>query len=351
VRIALEAFLMRSWLKRGWFAYLMWPLSVVFSLLLKQRYRAIALGHRPVTKLHVPVVVVGNIFIGGTGKTPLVIYLVQALKKAGYHPGVVSRGYAASEIAKGDGTSAEARQVTSNSLASEVGDEPCLIFAQTGVPVWVGRKRGACGEALLHAAPETNVIICDDGLQHDALARDVEIVLFDERGIGNGFLLPAGPLRESPLRRRDFTVINTNLNLAATSPSKFSQLGNNLIQMRLVAGLAYALSSPEKTRDLQAFKNNKICAAAGIGNPQRFFNMLKDVNLVFQERALNDHFAFTEETFLNLDAEIILITEKDAVKCRQISALCLDQRIWVVPVEAKFEPDFTQQLLARLSEK
>lgn len=349
MRIALETFLMRSWLKRSWFAYLMWPLSVVFSLLLKQRYRAIQQGRRPVTKLPVPVIVVGNIFIGGTGKTPLVIWLVKALQKAGYQPGVISRGYAGNGSAQYPEQRDAARCVTAHSLASEVGDEPCLIFAQTGVPVWVGRKRVACGQALLQAAPSTDVIICDDGLQHDALARDIEIVLFDERGIGNGFLLPAGPLREAPNRRRDFTVLNSSRNLE--DDARFAHLGDDLIQMRLVAGAVYNLNVPEKTRELIEFKDKKICAAAGIGNPDRFFSMLKALDLRIQERPLSDHFAFTAETFLAVDAEIILITEKDAVKCRQISALCQDQRIWVVPVVPEFIPDFAPKLLARLSEK
>lgn len=199
-RSTLEDFLTRTWMRRGAAARSLLPLSWLFGALSAVRRLTYRLHIAKAHRLPVPVIVVGNIFVGGTGKTPLAIWLVQTLRQAGFHPGVISRGYGTSNNAP--------RPVTLQSPAHEVGDEPLLIAHRAQCPVMVGRDRVAVATALLAAHPEVDVIVSDDGLQHYRLARDIEIVLFDSRGVGNGWLLPAGPLREPVSRRRDFTVVN-----------------------------------------------------------------------------------------------------------------------------------------------
>ena len=176
-------------------------MSLLFRTLSGARAALFRAGWLAASRLPVPVVVVGNIYIGGTGKTPLTIWLVQALQAAGMRPGVISRGHG--------GAGEQPRAVTAGATPFEVGDEPLLIHQRTGCPVMVGRDRAATGRALLAAHPDLDIVLTDDGLQHYALQRDIEIILFDGRGAGNGWLLPAGPLREPVSRRRDFTVINT----------------------------------------------------------------------------------------------------------------------------------------------
>ena len=336
----LQASLLRSWQKRGVVACVLWPLSKLFQLIISFRFGLFVLGYKQQTRLDVPVIVVGNIFVGGTGKTPLVIWLVQQLQAAGWHPGVISRGYAAN---------AESVVVLdAHSSASVVGDEPLLIAQHTGAPVAVGRDRVAAARCLLAGQPTIDVLIADDGLQHYFLARDIEIMLFDERGAGNGWVLPAGPLREPVERRRDFTV----LNVAASVPiDAIPGMPLNAVRMQLIPQFAYQLSKPLTRQPLLEFSAKKLCAAAGIGNPQRFFNMLSSAGLQFAYMPLADHFQFDSQTFKQIDADCILITEKDAVKCRQIPDVQNDARIWVVPVLAQLESGFATDLLHMISEK
>ncbi|AIY42731.1 Tetraacyldisaccharide 4'-kinase [Collimonas arenae] len=331
---SLEATLSAAWQRRGLLACLLWPLSLLFGLLAALRRRLYASGWQASTRLPVPVIVVGNIFVGGTGKTPLTIWLVQALRQAGYIPGVISRGYAAQS---GDGQP-QLQHVNATSLAAEVGDEPLLIAGRAQCPVVVGRDRVAAAQALLQAHPEVNLILSDDGLQHYRLQRDIEIVLFDARGAGNGWLLPAGPLREPVSRRRDFTVVN-----AASIPVSMPA---SSIRMQLEGNQAEQLADPTQTRMLASLQDpmRKITAAAGIGNPQRFFNTLSAAGLVFQTLVLPDHHDFSDNPFAALQAEVILITEKDAVKCRQIASIKNDPRIWVVPVTAQIDASLGHQI-------
>lgn len=337
MRTFLESVLLRSWLQRGALACLLWPLSKLFTFIIQFRFGLRMLGYLPQTRLPVPVIVVGNIFIGGTGKTPLVIWLAQQLQQAGWKPGIISRGY---------GASAEnITEVDSAALASVVGDEPLLIALRSACPVMVGRDRVAAARALLAAHPATDILISDDGLQHYALARDIEILMFDQRGVGNGWLLPAGPLREPAQRRRDFTVLN------APSGTEVAGIAADAIHMQLIPGKAFALNAPEQQMALAELQGRRITAVAGIGHPERFFTTLRAAGLKIEAMALNDHHVFSAESFRAIDAEIILITEKDAVKCRQIAALQSDARIWVVPVSAHFETDFAARILEMISEK
>lgn len=336
---SLESTLTRAWLRRGPLALALLPLALLFRLLAGVRGLLYRTGIKRSTRLPVPVVVVGNIFIGGTGKTPLTIWLAQALREAGLRPGVISRGHG--------GAQASPRAVTPRSDPLEVGDEPLLIAARAGCPVVVGRKRLDAGRALLAAHPEVNVLIADDGLQHYALARDVEIVLFDGRGVGNGWLLPAGPLREPPSRRRDFTVVNA----PEITPALARAVGGNPFRMVLAGDVAEPLNRPgagvplARLRD--ELRGKRIIAAAGIGNPARFFDMLRAAGLTVGELPLPDHHDFRDRPFDRVDADVILITEKDAVKCRQLDNLKDDPRLWVVPVTARIDSALAEQIVEK----
>jgi tetraacyldisaccharide 4'-kinase len=327
----LESFLMRAWSRRGPLACALWPLSQAFRGLSAVRRSTI----HP-ERLPVPVIVVGNIFVGGTGKTPLTIWLVERLREAGHVPGVISRGYGAS--------AEDIVEVTPESSPMEAGDEPVLIAQRAACPVVVGRRRVAAGKALLAAHPEVTIVISDDGLQHYALARDVEIVLCDARGNGNGLLLPAGPLREPPGRPRDFTVYNADQRPAG--------IPGDAYRMQLAGDTAEQLMSPATTLPLAALQGRQgIVAAAGIGNPGRFFAMLRSSGLAIREMPLADHFDYAVNPFKGLDAEVILLTEKDAVKCRRIDTLKNDPRLWVVPVTARIDDEGQSAFAERILEK
>jgi len=330
----LESTLTRAWLRRGPLACALLPLSLLFRLLAALRARLFRAGVLRSERLPVPVVVVGNIFIGGTGKTPLTIWLAQALRAAGLHPGVISRGHGGKESAP--------REVTLASSPVEVGDEPLLIAARAGCPVFVGRRRAEAGRALLAAHPEVDVLIADDGLQHYALARDVEIVLFDGRGVGNGWTLPAGPLREPPSRRRDVTVVNA----PEITPALARAVGGRPFRMRLEGGMAEPLPGGAAV-PLPSLAGKRLAAAAGIGNPGRFFAMLRSHGLDFAELPLPDHHDFLDRPFDAVDADVILITEKDAVKCRQLDNLKDDPRLWVVPVTAQLDAALAEQIVEK----
>jgi tetraacyldisaccharide 4'-kinase len=340
----LEAVLTRAWMRRGPLACALWPLSIVFGAISSLRRLLYRRGVLHSTRLPVPVIVVGNIFIGGTGKTPLTIWLVEALVAAGFRPGVISRGHGSSDQGS---THPLPRLVTPGATAQQVGDEPLLIAQRSGCPVMVGVDRAAAGLALLQAHPELDILIADDGLQHYALQRDIEIVLFDARATGNGWLLPAGPLREGPSRRRDFTVVNA----PQLSPDLLARVapGGMAIQMQLAGEFAERLSNRRQRMALAvlAASSLRIVAAAGIGNPGRFFSMLKAHGVRFAPLALPDHHAFLDHPFAAIDADIILITEKDAVKCAQIEDIKDDPRLWVVPVSARIDAALAQHIVEK----
>ncbi len=340
MRAWLEKQVMAAWQQRGWLAYLCWPLAQLFRVLIQFRMGLFVMGYKPQTRLTIPVIVVGNIFVGGTGKTPLVIWLVQQLQAAGLHPAVVSRGYGAA--------AQQVLAVDDKAQAAQVGDEPLLIRQRCGCPVMVGRDRVAAAKQLLLNHPEVDVLISDDGLQHYYLARDLEIVLFDQRGAGNGWLMPAGPLREPVSRRRDFTVLNAP---AAVQSREVPGIPADAVRMQLLTQEAWQLSVPEQRRELTSFAGQRVCAAAGIGHPERFFQTLTAAGCSFERLPLADHQVFDALTFSQTQADYILITEKDAVKCSQIPALQNDNRIWVLPVEAQLSAGFAADLLSMILEK
>jgi tetraacyldisaccharide 4'-kinase len=344
--ISFESRLMQAWLQRGWLARLLWPLSMLFAFAALVRRAMYALGLRRATRLPVPVVVVGNIFVGGTGKTPLTIWLVEALRAAGFEPGVISRGHGAA-------AAQVPRAVILGGDPRLYGDEPLLIAEQARCPVMVGRRRVAAAKALLQVHPEVNVIISDDGLQHYALARDIEIVLSDSRGVGNGWLLPAGPLRESRHRRRDFTVVN--LGEGSVLPAGaigMTVAGSDAWQLCRAGHQRRALADfMQPTEQDREWGSRRIVAAAGIGNPARFFLTLRNAGLQIIEMPLPDHYNFSANPFAGLDADLILITGKDAVKCRAIESIRNDPRIWVVPVTAHIDGPLAEHIVEKLHER
>ncbi|MDR3096798.1 MAG: tetraacyldisaccharide 4'-kinase [Paraburkholderia sp.] len=321
-----EAGLAREWQQRGALAWALTPLAAVFAAVSGARRTAYAAGWLKAVRVGAPVVVVGNVTVGGTGKTPTVIALVEALRAAGFTPGVVSRGYGAKVP--------RPTPVTAATPARACGDEPLLIARRTGVPVWVSPDRVAAAQALCAAHRDVDVIVSDDGLQHYRLARDVELVVFDHRLGGNGFLLPAGPLREPLSRRRDATLVNNPFERALPDwPNTFA--------LKLEPGEAWHLANPALRRPLAQFAAQSapgqppqhIVAAAGIGSPERFFATLRAAGLAPQTLALPDHYDYSANPFSEVAADVILVTEKDAVKLGAWN----DARIWVVPVEAALD--------------
>lgn len=278
-----------------------------------------------------PVIVVGNITAGGTGKTPLTIALVEALRARGLRPGVISRGYG--------GNGGAARPVAPTDDPRQVGDEPCLIAQATGVPVAVARDRVAAARLLLAGPDPPDVLIADDGLQHYRLGRDVEICVIDgERRFGNGRLLPAGPLRE-PIGRAgwcDFRVVNGG------------SAGTGETAMTLVGAEAVAIAqAPAIRRGLREFAGQRVHAVAGIGNPARFFALLRVAGIEPIEHAFADHHAFTVDDLRFGDEAPVLMTQKDAVKC----AAFADARMWTVPVRAQLPEVFFEAVAERVRER
>lgn len=272
-------------------------------------------------RLPVPVVVVGGVTVGGAGKTPLTLWLVEVLRAHGYVPGIVSRGYG--------GEAAGVVEVMLGSAAQTVGDEPLLLRQRADVPVFVGRDRAAAGCALLKAYPETNVVVCDDGLQHYWLARDVELAVLDRRGLGNAWCLPAGPLREAPAR---LTAVDALILNDAEAPQSAP---GAVFAMQLTGDRFYRLDAPHTTTDVAALRGLKLHAVAGIGEPQRFFDHVAALGLNATPHAFPDHYRYAGGEF-DWDADAILTTEKDAVKLRAISPPHCP--IWVLPVTAKLLP-------------
>ena len=335
------------WEKKGLVALLFWPISKLFGFVSQFRRCLYGLGLLKSNALNVPVIIVGNLRVGGTGKTPTVLAIAKKLCEEGFHPGIISRGYKGAYSENELGLSAPL-EVTQVSDPLKMGDEPCYMAQQLAklniqVPIFIHHLRTTSAKALLKAHPDVDVLISDDGLQHYAMkrwparegGRDIELVIRDARGEGNGFLLPAGPLRESSHRARDYT-----LTLGETISGPYLADAPNFHLEADVAN-AYQLSNPSNQRPLTDFSSEQaLVAAAGLGNPKKFFDVLKAQGLSIQSLPLPDHYDFQENPFKNISASAILITEKDAVKCSQIAEYQSDERIWVVPVNVRLPKDF-----------
>jgi tetraacyldisaccharide 4'-kinase len=277
----------------------------------------------------VPVIVVGNIVIGGAGKTPVVQAVVRCLQQAGYTPGIVSRGYPVSPKVP--------RSVSVRSIPSDVGDEPMLHFA-LGVPVEVCADRVAAAESLLDKHPEVDVIVADDALQHYALMRDVEIeVVSSERRYGNGRLLPAGPLREPRERVRDCAM---RVMPSWTTPSNGYKDGNHHVVRRKLSE-PYALVETSRKTPFSTFAESRPAVVAGIANPRQFYDALQRAGVQGQLFPFPDHHAFRESDFAALGDRAVLMTEKDAPKCKAFA----DHRMWVVPLTVHLAPETKRKLL------
>lgn len=315
----LRAWFERQWQTTGWAQCLLLPLSWLFALLAASRRFCYKTGLFSSQALPVPVIVVGNISVGGVGKTPLVIYLAQQLKAEGYSPGILSRGYGGQQTG----------EVAPDSLPEAVGDEPVLMARRTGCPVWVNPCRVAGGLALLSKHPQVNVMICDDGLQHYALQRDIEIAVVQRPlGLGNGRLLPAGPLREPQARLQQVDVV--------VESGQFAIAASHIpvYQLRLRPGPWTSVSDVTRETSTQALRAQSLVAMAGIGHPQRFFEMLHKLELVVEQRPLADHHVYTHDDFESLHGKAVLMTEKDAVKCQHLGL----NNAWFLPVSAELEP-------------
>lgn len=333
-----------EWLPKNWHTFNGWhlllmPFSWLFYFLAAYRKYLYRIGVLKSVALSVPVVVVGNINVGGTGKTPLVIYLVEQLRALGLTPGVISRGYG--------GKSSQIHAVSETDHPVQVGDEPLLIKRRLGCPVYVHPNRVFAGQKLLEENPECDIMIADDGLQHYRLKRDFEIVVVDGKaGFGNGALLPAGPLREPLARLKSVDAIVTNgMYMGAHAFSRW--YGNKLFEMQLQADEFYNLKNNEKRCEAKDFSGKEIIAVAGIGNPSRFFNQLERLGLRCKCVSFPDHHAFVVQDFKRMQADIILMTEKDAVKCQAFA----EENWWVLPVFATLDDDFMVLLLNKLESK
>ena len=318
------------------------PLSLLFRTSVAVRRKHFA-GSNGGERMPVPVVVVGNLTVGGSGKTPLVIALVEALRLEGYTPGVVSRGYGGDAVRKGD--TVVAVDIAMEDAADRFGDEPVLIRRRTDAPVYVGRDRTEAARALLAAHPDVDVLLSDDGLQHYALVRNFEIAVFDVRGAGNRRMLPAGPLREPMSRIAEVDAIVLN-GLDAAMPLLPAGIvaSHPPYRMELTPGMLYRVNDPTATRALDSFRGRRITAAAGIGNPARFFALLRGAGLSFHRMPLDDHHRYQANPFAGRNSEAILVTEKDAVKCARFQ----EPRMWAVPVEAHIDRGLVTAILARI---
>lgn len=325
---------MSHWLQQQWYRVslwhlLLWPLSLVFRLLAWLRRRLYRIGVLASVRLPVPVLVVGNITVGGTGKTPLVLWLAEFLRSQGYRPGVISRGYKS----QGEVRGSTPQSVSAATDPALVGDEPVLLAKRLRCPVWVGADRVAVARALLKARPDCNVLISDDGLQHYRLERDMELVVVDAaRLFGNGCCLPAGPLREpvSRLRQVDALVLN-GAATATLNPGEYA--------MQLVGATLHHVKEAGRVAALADFVGKTVHAIAGIGHPARFFGDLRRQGLEVVEHPFPDHHAY-QPTDLQYTGTIIM-TEKDAVKCSAFAP----PDSWYLAVDAKVDASLGDKVM------
>jgi tetraacyldisaccharide 4'-kinase len=317
------------WYKDAFLGILLLPFAYVFSDIVRVRRFLYRKGILKSHTLPIPVIVVGNITVGGTGKTPLIIWLADLLANSGYKPGIISRGY-------GGQSETWPQIVTEHSDVTKVGDEALLIAKQTRQPLVVGPSRVDAANKLL-AEFDCNVVLSDDGLQHYKLNRDIEIAVIDgERRFGNGYCLPAGPLRE-PIERL------STVNFVVVNGEKYA---GHEFSMQLLGDTVVNLKTNHQ-QPLQAFRGSDCHALAGIGNPGRFFKLLESAGLSCTTHSFPDHYRFERDDIAFSDNKPVFMTEKDAVKCTQFAG----QQHWYLPIKAVPEPAFGQQFLDLLKQK
>ena len=317
---------MGHWYRRGALAWLLWPASLLFAVVVF--FRRLLFRMRVLKSVHpgIPVIVVGNLVAGGSGKTPLVLWIAEFLKARGWSPAIVSRGHGARLEAP--------REASIASEAAEVGDEPILLARRSGCPVWVGPDRVRVIAALRAQHPGVDVVILDDGLQHYRVRRDLEIAVVDARGFGNGFLLPAGPLREPPARLRSVAAVVSN----GSSIKGYS--------MTLEGETLHRMTDSRERRSVRDFAGQKVHAVAGIGHPNRFFLHLARLGARPMPHPFPDHHPFRARDLEFGDEAPVLLTEKDAVKLRHAAR----PHWWVLPVTARLDPAFGDWLLGKVNE-
>jgi len=318
-----------SWYKEMYISSAFMPISMLYDDVVRFRSFLYRIGVKKKTRVDVPVVIVGNITVGGTGKTPLVLYLARLLKEEGYKPGIISRGY-------GGQSQTWPQWVDEQSKTELVGDEAVLMARQSDCPVAVGPERAIAAQMLLDKS-DCNIILSDDGLQHYALERDVEIAVIDgDRRFGNGYMLPCGPLREpiARLQTVDLVIVNGE----AEEENEFS--------MKFQGDIAVNLVSKEE-KLLTDFNWIPSHAIAGIGNPKRFFDFLEQKKIAIDVHAFQDHHQFVVDDILFDDDNPVLMTEKDAVKCFEFAT----DKHWYVPIKAVPQQQFIDKLLTLIKEK
>jgi len=325
----------RKWLESAWYSgsapWMLRPLSWLYHLVMLTRRAGYAMRLLPSGHPGVPVIVIGNVSVGGTGKTPLTLWLAGRIRELGFVVGIATRGYGGSDH--------RAHLVAPDDSPLESGDEAVLLARRSGSLVCVAARRLDAARELVSRG--CNVILCDDGLQHLALRRDLEIAVVDgARGLGNGWMLPAGPLREPAHRIGDVDLVVMN---GSGSPVPGVQSGR-LLRMGLEPGSAVSLVNDDQAR-LEAFRGRPVHAFAGIGNPGRFFAMLRALGLECREHAFDDHHRYEPRDFSTGDEDPILMTEKDAVKCARFA----DRRMWYVPVTAHLPDADAARLLGAVS--
>lgn len=329
MRNTLERWANKLWYEDMYISTWLSPLAYVYIDIVRFRRFLYRKGIFKSKKLNVPVIIVGNITVGGTGKTPLVIWLAQQLQKQGFTPGIVTRGY-------GGNNKSWPLLVNEKTKAEQAGDEAVLIARQSGCAVAAAPLRVEAAQLLLDEK-NCDIILADDGLQHYALQRDIEIAVIDGvRRFGNSFFLPCGPLREPQERIKevDFVIVNGG------------KAQNSEILMSLEADVVVNLATHEQ-KSLADFKQQRCHALAGIGHPQRFFNMLSEQGLKTENHVFPDHYAFKAKDINFDDNDPVLMTEKDAVKCREF----VNAKHWSVPVSPKLPESFLKNLLTRIKQK
>lgn len=338
----LHSWIAKQWRHRSLWSKLTSPLACLYGLIAEQRRQSYRSGHRQAFKAPVPVIVIGNIYVGGTGKTPLAVAIGQLLQSRGWRPALVSRGVgrlASRSAATGQGCDLDWQLF---------GDEPALIARKSGMPVGVHESRRIAVEQVLSHYPNTDIIICDDGLQHYGLARDFEILVQDERGIGNGLLLPAGPLREPPSRLAEVDLV---LRRSSQTPAVQACTNGELAFRLEIDGFWQPATGEELTVEQFVFlcqSQRPVVAMAGIGVPQRFFDSLENLGInLDQKYPLADHAPIRARWLSKLPKGTILVTEKDAIK---LAAPVADPRIWVAKTTVRWwrndSDEFIMQKLA-----